>query len=126
DAIHLPFDQDGVLELANRLFRVVQVEQHPRLRVNRRLRRVQIFRACLLIGGKRAAGEGNYFALVVADREHDAVAEFGIDGSGLRAASYELRGIAIGGWLSAVRVGGLRCIVILSGAKDLLLLRTES
>ena len=55
DAIHLAFDQDRVFEFADRLFRFVQVEQHARLGVDRRLRRVQILGTGLLVG-RRACG----------------------------------------------------------------------
>ena len=45
DAVHLALDQDGVVELADRLLRLVEIEQHARLGIDRRLRRVEILRA---------------------------------------------------------------------------------
>jgi hypothetical protein len=104
DAIHLAFDQDGVFELADRFFGVVEIEEHARLGVDRRLGGVQIFRPGLLVGGERAGGEGDDFALVVADREHDAIAEFGVDGGA------ELSALAA--------LGSFASATILSGAKD--------
>ncbi len=84
NAVHLPFDQDGVVQLANRFFRLIEIEQHPRLGVDRGLGRIQIFGSSLLIGRKGAAREGNHAPGFVGDGKHDAVAEFGVHGGNSR------------------------------------------
>ena len=38
NAIHLPFNQDCVIQRTYRFFCEIEIEQHPRLRVDRRLR----------------------------------------------------------------------------------------
>src|SRR5208282_5105179 len=128
DAIHLPLDQDGVFQFANRFLRVIQIEQHARLRVNRSLRRIQILRPCLLIRRKRAPGERNHLALFITDGEHYTIAEFGINGGygfWLLALGFWLEAGAVRCSLFAIRARSLNRIVILSGAKDLLWLSAE-
>ena len=75
DAIHLAFDQDGVVQFADGFAGAVEIEQHARLGVDGGLRRVQIFRAGFVVGGQRASGEGDDFAGLAGDGKHDAVAE---------------------------------------------------
>ena len=45
DAVHLPFDQQRKLRLPDRRFRLVEIEQHLALRIERRLRRVDVLRS---------------------------------------------------------------------------------
>src|SRR4029077_6324927 len=89
DAIHLPLDQDGVIQLADGFFGMVEVEEESRIGVDRGFRRVQIFWSGLLIGGERSPRKGDNAAGLVRDRKHDSVAEFGVEGCELRAASFE-------------------------------------
>jgi hypothetical protein len=58
--------------------------------------------------------------LVIADGEHHAIAEFGIDGGG-----FWLEGRAVRCSLFVVRIRNMNFIVILSGAKGLLLLTAD-
>ena len=43
NAIHLAFDQDGVIQLANGIFGLIKIEQDARLRIDGGLRRVEVF-----------------------------------------------------------------------------------
>src|SRR6185437_6514732 len=80
DAIHLAFDKDGVVELANGFLSVVEVEEHAGLGVDGGFGRVQVFRTGLFVGGEGASGEGDDLTAFVGDGEHYAVAEFGVHG----------------------------------------------
>ena len=62
DAIHLAFDQDRVVEFRDPFFGQVEIEQHLALGIDRRLGRVQIFRAGFFVGGESASGEGDDFS----------------------------------------------------------------
>src|SRR4051812_27225920 len=78
DAVHLPFHQDRVSQLTDSFLRLIQIEQHARLRINRRLWRIQILRSGLLIGRQSTSGEGDDLALLVTDRKRDAVPELAV------------------------------------------------
>ena len=80
NAIHLAFDQDGVVELLHPFFREVEIEENLALGIDRGLGRIQIFRSGLFVGGQGASGEGDDFSRFARDGEHDAVAEFGVHG----------------------------------------------
>ncbi len=128
NTIHLPLHQNGIFELSDRLFSVIEIEQHPRLRIDRRLRRIQVFRPRLFIGSESASRESDDFALIVSDREHHAIAEFGVNSGrrfGLRAASGDLRAVGFRRRVLSVQLSTLTHptrFVILSGAKDPLFL----
>ena len=92
DAIHLAFDEDGIVELLDPFLGELKVEQDTALGVDRRLGRVQIFWSGLFVGGESAPGERYDFARFAGDREHDAVAELGVHRGELRAASFEWLG----------------------------------
>src|SRR6478672_3572711 len=97
NADHLPLDQDGVVQFADRLFRLVEIEQHPRLGVNRSLRRIQIFGSSLLISRKSAPSEGDDAPGLVGDGKRDPVAKLGVHGCGcwLLAAGFWLLPLTI-------------------------------
>src|ERR1700746_1604142 len=108
---------------------MVEIEEHARLGVDRGFRRVQILGPSLLVGGEGTACEGDDSSRLVSDREHDSVAEFGVESYELRATSFgQNRGSrfqALGSGLSVARLT-LVYLVILSGAKDQLFLTTRS
>jgi hypothetical protein len=93
DAIHLAFDQDGVVEFLDPFLGKIEIEQDLALGVDRGLGGVEIFRSGFFIGREGAPGEGDDFASVARDREHNPVAEFGVHRE-LRVAGCELRGNA--------------------------------
>ena len=62
DAIHLAFDEDGVIEFLDPLLGEVEIEQDSAFRVDRRLGGVQIFGSGFFVGGESASGEGDDFA----------------------------------------------------------------
>src|SRR5262249_9185172 len=70
DAIHLAFHQDGVIKLADRFLRLIQIEKYARLRINRCLGRVQVFGTGLLVRGERASSEGDDAPAIVGNGEH--------------------------------------------------------
>src|SRR5713226_4403597 len=101
DAVHLAFDQDGVVQFPNRFFYLVEIEQYLRLGIDRGLRRVQILGARLFVGREGAPGKADDASRLVGDGEHDAVAKLGIDRSGrwpLRFAQGRLKTV-VGRWL---------------------------
>ena len=59
DAIHLAFDEDGVVELLDPFLGEVEIEEHLALGIDRGLGRVQIFGPGFFVGGQRASGEGD-------------------------------------------------------------------
>ena len=67
DAIHVPFDQDRVVELANRSGRFVKVVKHAPLGINRRFRRIHVFGHVL---AESASAERHHFRSLVGDGEH--------------------------------------------------------
>ncbi len=78
DAIHLTFDQDGVVEFPDPFLGEVEIEQDLAFGIDLSLGGVQVFRAGFFVGGEGASGEGDDFSGFARDGEHDAVAEFGI------------------------------------------------
>ena len=79
DAVHLAFDEEGKLHLADGGTRLVEVEEDLAFRVEGRLRRVDVLGAGLIAGFERARGEGDDAAALVGDGEHDALAEAVVD-----------------------------------------------
>ncbi len=92
DAVHLPLDEDDVVEAADRLFGEVEIEEHARLAVDGRLGRVEVLGAGFVIGGKGASGEGDDFAALIADGEDDAVAELAVERGGRGLGVSRVRG----------------------------------
>ena len=79
DAVHLAFDEDDVVEAADGFLGEVEIEEHARLAVDGRLRRVEILGAGFVVGGQRPPGEGDDLAALIADGKDDAVAEFAVE-----------------------------------------------
>ena len=82
DAVHLAFDEDDVVEAADGLLGEVKIEEHARLAVDGRLRRVEILGAGLFVGGEGASGEGDDLAALIADGKDDAVAKLAVERGG--------------------------------------------
>jgi hypothetical protein len=76
--------------LADGSARLVEVEEDLTLRVERRLRRVDVFGAGLVAGFQRARREGDHPAALVGDGKHDPLAETVVDGA-LAAVALFLR-----------------------------------
>jgi len=70
--VHIAFDDEGIAPLAHRLPALVEAIELAALVEDRCLGRVQVFGLALV---QHAAAEADDFALHIADREHDAVAE---------------------------------------------------
>src|SRR5882757_9572381 len=85
DAIEISLNDDGIVELADRFFRLVEVIKDAALGIDRRLRRIQILRPGLLFVSDAAlhdaSAESDDFALLARYRENNPVAELGIDGA---------------------------------------------
>ena len=75
NAVHLPFHQQGKPGLPDHAARLVQVEQHLSLRVERRLRRIDVLRSGFLAGLERSGGKGDHPPAFVRDGEHDPLAK---------------------------------------------------
>ena len=75
NAVHLAFDKQRKLDLANGGARLVEIEEHLALGVERRLRRVDVLGAGLLARFERARGKRDHAAALIADGKHDALAE---------------------------------------------------
>ena len=65
DAVHLAFDEQGKLELANGGARLVEIEEHLALGIERRLRRVDVLGAGFVACFECAGGEGDDAAALV-------------------------------------------------------------
>ena len=72
DDVHVAFDDQHVLALANREPRLEQAVQLTALAEQRGFRRVQVLR---LAAAEHAPAEADHLALHIADREHDPLAE---------------------------------------------------
>ena len=78
DAVHLPLHQQGKTYGPDRRLGLVEVEEHLPLRIERRLRRIDVLRASLFTlrrDAKRARRKRNHAATLVADGEHNPLAE---------------------------------------------------
>ena len=74
DEIELSFAHDRTIRLDQAAFRLMQTKEDASFPEKRRLGRVQIFGALRLLF-EHAAAEGDDFAHIIVNREHDAVAE---------------------------------------------------
>ena len=75
NAVHLAFHQQRKPGLPDHAARLVQIEQHLALRVERRLRRIDVLGPGFLAGFERARGKGDHPPALVRDREHDPLAK---------------------------------------------------
>ena len=83
DAVHLAFDEEDEVELANGGLGFVQVEEDLAFCVERSFWGVDVFgygAAFVVDLFEGSGGEGDGLALLVGDGEGDAFAEAGVDG----------------------------------------------
>ena len=73
DHIHITFDEDSVLELADRFARAVEVIEDEALAIELGFRGVQVLG--LIVFAERAAAISDHFGLFVLNGEHEAAPE---------------------------------------------------
>ena len=83
DRVDLAFADDGLTGLGDGALGFVETEEHLALVEDGRLGRIQVL--CLRRFFERASAEGDHLAIVIADREHEAMAESRIRVSALLA-----------------------------------------
>ena len=78
NAIHLAFDQDGVIQLADGFFGVIEIEENFGFRVDGCFGRVEIFRPGFFVRRKCPPSESDDLSGFAGNGKHHPVAELGV------------------------------------------------